>query len=223
MKKLKLHELVIVAIICILICLEFAIISREIIGISGDFIAAGATLFASFVAYLIFIDWREEYQIKKLEEYHDKILIEADLLGSAFKNIDSVVLSGRMANSFGIHYDGDDLQEDHVDIAFNQSYEEIRLELRKIHRIISEYEVFLKNFKHKETARHVNRVEELRKRTFILVMVSRKYEGVISSKPLKKFTANILVKQHKLDILVFDLNRFAYENITDFFYKVFKE
>lgn len=73
MKKLKLHELVIVAIICILICCEFAIISREIIGISGDFIAAGTTLFASFVAYMIFTDWREQHRVDMLKEIRKNI------------------------------------------------------------------------------------------------------------------------------------------------------
>lgn len=71
MKNLKLHELVIVAIICVLICLEFAIIGREIIGISGDFLTAGTTLFAAFVAYLIFIDWRDEHRFRLLEQYQN--------------------------------------------------------------------------------------------------------------------------------------------------------
>lgn len=73
MKNLKLHELVIVSVICILLCIEFSIIGKIVLGIEADFLSGGATLFAAFIAYIIFNDWREQYRIELIKEIRDKL------------------------------------------------------------------------------------------------------------------------------------------------------
>ncbi|MDH0562170.1 hypothetical protein [Acinetobacter courvalinii] len=93
MNNLKTYEVLCVFFICILFCLEISILGRALIGFDSDFLSAGVTLFAAFIAWILYNDWRDPYSAQKLDDERSAIRVTAKSFRNSFYEFNSHVLN----------------------------------------------------------------------------------------------------------------------------------
>lgn len=176
MKNLKLHELVIVSVICILLCIEFSIIGKTVLGIEADFLSGGATLFAAFIAYLVFADWKVEHKFRLLEQYHStlkdrsRIMLEQYMIAN---NAFSTIEGTRVENGF------QKLNEGAVAL-------KIFLEnINKINYLITEYKLCVNSLKENEVV-----IENNEKLNLQIIRIRQIHKDYLSKLPFYRGDIN---------------------------------
>ncbi|WP_336141766.1 hypothetical protein [Acinetobacter sp. 102] len=106
MKNLKNYEIFIILLCCILICLEISIFGKVLIGYDSDYLSSGVTLFAAFIAWVLYSDWRDPYSAQKLDEERSAIRVTAKSFRNSFYEFNSHVLNfpGGVPSSAGPYF-----------------------------------------------------------------------------------------------------------------------
>ncbi|MCI3879570.1 hypothetical protein [Acinetobacter higginsii] len=106
MKNLKNYEIFIILLCCILICLEISIFGKVLIGYDSDYLSSGVTLFAAFIAWVLYSDWRDPYSAQKLDEERSAVRSSARIFRNCYYEFNSHVLNsqGGTLNSAGPYF-----------------------------------------------------------------------------------------------------------------------
>lgn len=123
----------------------------------------------------------------------------------------------------GLLYVADEIDSSDMDGALRDALDNLQKNLRLIHQLLTEYEIFLINYNTKTSLKHSELVKEKREKVFELVMKIPRVDGVLSTKTLLEFICNTLILKLDLREVVFDLSSLAYSNRTSFFYKMFNK
>lgn len=223
MKKFNEFELIGIGVALLLICIIFSLLGKYIFDLNGDYLTAAATLFTAVVVLLLFNDWRDEYQIKKLEDFHQKIEFVTNNLSQKYTPLDELTLAGRMVISLGNEYTASNIEENLVDEDLEKLIESIFFELKNLNKLLTEYCVYLIHLKNKRADSQIEKVLNFRQQVSNIINTHGRVKGVVSQKYIIEYVCNCLIKQHNLRNLVFDLNFFSYENQTSFFYTIFNK
>lgn len=106
MKNLKNYEIFIIFLCCILICLEISIFGKVLIGYDSDYLSSGVTLFAAFIAWVLYSDWRDPYSAQKLDEERSAVRLSAKIFRNNYYAFSAHVLDyqGGVLNTVGPYF-----------------------------------------------------------------------------------------------------------------------
>jgi len=223
MKNIDIKELIVIGVGISAFCFAVSKFVLCKFQMQTDFLSASATIFAAIIAIKLFNDWREEYLIEKMERFHVDIEQVTIALNAHYKIIDNKTIAGRLRTSMGLLYVADEIDSSDMDGALRDALDNLQKNLRLIHQLLTEYEIFLINYNTKTSLKHSELVKEKREKVFELVMKIPRVDGVLSTKTLLEFICNTLILKLDLREVVFDLSSLAYSNRTSFFYKMFNK
>lgn len=89
MKNITFKKLALIGFFILISCFFISFSVKFFFKIESDFLSASATLFAAFVAFLLFNDWREQYKIELFEKIRDRLhtqLNEVKIQYNSFNN-----------------------------------------------------------------------------------------------------------------------------------------
>ena len=220
MKKLTWFELAMVGIGIIASCFVVSFLVKCKFNLETDFLSSAATIFAAVVAMLLYSDWREEYLIKKLEDIHASIEEVTISLKEQHAILIDKSSKGIFVNRVMPPYKASGISDDDVDEELEQALANFKKYLKLLLPLLTEYIVFLINYNSDISMTHAEKVEEYRLKIIDLVIYFSKIDGIVSAKPLLLFLCNELMLEKDLNKIVDGLCTLAYENRTDFFYKI---
>lgn len=131
---MKIFKIVCALIFAFLFCLSSSIFFKSQFQIEGDYLSAFSTLVAATFAYYFYSDWKDEHKFKLLDQYHTYLKEESSTLFSLYMDISQKLVSADL------------LKFDEAISNFRKNPDETKQfssELRKICRVLSEYENFL--------------------------------------------------------------------------------
>lgn len=139
MKKFSWLEIIVIAIGILASCFSISVIAHCKFGLDTDFLSSAATIFAAFIAMLLFNDWREQHKVLSLERLQGKLSLSAEKI---FENFVSVLDSG-----YSKDVPVNTLEDEEVqNYKLQNPLRNLEKELVKADVSINEYISFLSNF-----------------------------------------------------------------------------